>query len=216
MVLDLFHFLLGGGRGGGEHGWRYRGTTGCLRGPIGGQYSAHTRARAGPAPFNLQGEWACAWGWGKAGGVATGSTRGATSARSLEGPRGRGTKIIGSAQAIGGRVRGLWSTDLDFPDHHPPPRSMATPLPSGPAGIPGLRRTSVLHPAVGGLGVFLGGSGELRDGLQLQLLLPARVSLPGLDDLRRGSGQQSFLNVITWNISTGLKSWLSVAGGVGG
>lgn len=90
---------------------------------------------------------------------------------------------------------------------------MATPLPSGPAGIPGLRRTSVLHPAIGGLGVFLGGSGELRDGLQLQLLLPARVSLPGLGDLRRGSGQQSFLNVITWNVSTGLKSWLRVAGG---
>lgn len=92
---------------------------------------------------------------------------------------------------------------------------MATPLPSGPAGIPGLRRTSVLHPAIGGLGVFLGRSGELRDGLQLQLLLPARVSLPGLGDLRRGSGQKSFLNVITWNVSTGLKSWLRVAGGGG-
>lgn len=63
--------------------------------------------------------------------------------------------------------------------------------------------------------MFLGGSRELRDGLQLQLLLPARVSLPGLGDLRRGSGQQSFLNVITWNVSTGLKSWLRVAGGGG-
>lgn len=53
---------------------------------------------------------------------------------------------------------------------------MAIPFSSGPAGIPGLRRTSVLHPTLGRLGVFLGGSGELRDGLQLQLLIPARVS----------------------------------------
>lgn len=71
-----------------------------------------------------------------------------------------------------------------------------SPLPSGPAGIPGLRRTSVLHPAVGGLGVFLGGSGKLRDGLQLQLLLPTRVSSPGLGPggLRLGWGQRDFLD----------------------
>lgn len=48
---------------------------------------AHTPARAGPAQLNLQGEWACAPGWNKAGGVATlGSSRGATFARPLEGP----------------------------------------------------------------------------------------------------------------------------------
>lgn len=166
----------------------------------------------------MQGEWACAWGWDKAGGVATGSSRGATSARPLEGPLGEeggALKLSGLHRRQEGGLGGLWTSGLDFPDHHPPPRSMATPLPSGPASIPGLRRTSVLHPAIGGLGVFLGGNRELRDGLQLQLLLPARVSLPGLGDLRRGSGQQSFLNVITWNVSTGLKSWLRVAGGGG-
>lgn len=44
--------------------------------------------------------------------------------------------------------------------------------------------------------MFLGGSGKLRDGLQLQLLLPTRVSSPGLGPggLRLGWGQRDFLD----------------------
>lgn len=87
---------------------------------------------------------------------------------------------------------------------------MATRFSSGPAGIPRFRRTSVLHPTLGRLGVFLGGSGELRDGVQLQLLLPARVSPPGLGGLRRGWVKQSFLDVIAWNGSLGLETRLRV------
>lgn len=132
-------------------------------------------------------------------------------ARPLEGPFGEeGGALKLSDLHRRPEGRGLWKTDLDFSDPLPSTPAMATPFSSGPAGIPRFRRTSVLHPTLGRLGVFLGGSGEPRDGVQLQLLLPARVSPPGLGGLRRGWVKQSFLDVIAWNGSLGLETRLRV------
>lgn len=108
----------------------------------------------------------------------------------FEGPRlgkraRRGFFLIGShRRQEGGEGRGDPKTGLP----RPPP---LVPTRSGPAGCPRARRASVLHRTVGGLGVFLGGSGKRRGRpRQLQFLLPARVSAAGQEErphaLRRG------------------------------
>lgn len=117
--------LLGGGRG--------RGTRLALSGgslvPAGpdrrpSSLSSHTLARAGRTALNLQGEWA----WARrsrtrqAGSLLSGVLRRhfCKTPRKPFWRRGRGTKIIGSAQATRGRVRGPWKADLCFPDPQPP------------------------------------------------------------------------------------------------